>query len=78
MGKSKEEMLNDEILKKSKEAGFKGKPIIVERYVDKTQKPTGIIEYDLITGRIALKMGNQLKIKPTITKEYFLKNFVKV
>lgn len=68
----------DQIEAKAKEAGFEGKPLIVERYENKNLALLGDQEEDIRRGALALKIGDQWKISPDIGPVYFKQNFKKV
>ncbi len=70
--------LPESVLKQCKELGFKGKPVVVEKYVNKLRQPVGLRDHDIDAGNVAYKVGDKLIISPAIGKAYFECNFVKV
>lgn len=69
--------ITPDIAKKCKEAGFKGKPVVAVKYVNKLHPPTGNKDHDIDAGNIAYIIDGKLIKSPAIGDNYFRVNFVK-
>lgn len=66
-----------QINEKAVESGFKGKPIVAIKYINKLMTPTGDRVFDLESGRIAFDVGGEIIKNDSIGPIYFKENFIK-